>query len=387
MIDLLKQKLAEANVKIIREDKLEFITELTVDIIPGIMLKPTGAMRKELYNFFPFFIKSPDSGKFRRYRNNLEELKLEVAAWKIYRDQIPIVEKVAILHLDSKENKKYIVEIMIEPFTNEEDCKKKGHYEEAKIILEEAVSRFPNVGDFQYHNMGYDPSDGKIKFFDVFPQEELMSDESLRCFVEDLKERFSKVYLQKDYPLFKKNADRFLDFFRALQSKDVIDLDKNFDGYINDGLKSRVFLGIAVELILKAAYLKNGYLINSVKDKKEDNFPKGISKPYKINEVPDKNIKLKNTVSLSYLLDNLHLFFKEIDYKEYITYVKKGIEIAKIWRDKEMHVGGGYHLENGNDIIDVGRSLFNIYKIIFNEDLKPLLPSGRKNFLDYIKRN
>lgn len=200
--------------------------------------------------------------------------------------------------------------------------------------------------------------------------ENLMIDDDLKIFIKDLNGRFSQKYSQKDWKIFKKNADKFFDFFRET-FPGSIPLEKlGFRKHIAERLKSRIFLGIGVELLLKSVYLKNGYLIN------ETQFPKGTrkpNKPYKISEVKENYINKNQTYGIGYYLKNLHIFFekcKHYDSKRYITYVKKGLSIVKIWRDKDTHIGGGYHMQRGSDLIDIQNSLGNIYGNEFNETFR-----------------
>ena len=210
-------------------------------------------------------------------------------------------------------------------------------------------------------------------------KEKLMTDDDLKKFKEDLNNKFSKIYSQEDYIVFKKRAEKFLDFFRELKPE-LTNLNKiGLKNHLENELKSRLFLGIATELILKSVYLKEGYLINIVdenklKEFKKKNPNKKIEKHFKIFEVPQEFVDKNKTYGINTYLKSFQDFFKELGKNQYLTHIRKGLEIAKIWRNKEAHAGGGYHYENGQDITEICFSLEYIYKKFFNEHLKPILP-------------
>ena len=163
-----KNKIQENGIKILNENIVDDFPEIVVDQLPGKLIPQQGCMRNKLYDFDPYFIKNHDGGKFGTYLSPIDELRKEVKAWKDFSEIVPITEKISILYLD-KTNEVFLVEKKIEPF-DEVKWKSMEIYEAALILLNETKKKFPNVGDFELKNLGYDKTDWELKFFDVFPQ-------------------------------------------------------------------------------------------------------------------------------------------------------------------------------------------------------------------------
>jgi len=203
-----------------------------------------------------------------------------------------------------------------------------------------------------------------------------LTDEDLANFLKKYKDNFSKIYKEKHWSLFKENADKFFDFFREIYTN--LPNIRGMNKACQEELKARIFLGIGCELLLKAVYLKNGYLINLIDKGKLKKLGKNIDKPYKISKVPFEYINKDGTEGLRYYLDKLEIFFDGMSREKCNAYVKKGLEIVKLWRNKEAHIGRGYHSEDITNWIDIRSSLTEIYKVVFGEKLKPLFPNNKK---------
>ena len=173
LLDRLKEKLRSSGVDICGEGILGGIDVLTIGgVVPPGEKVPKGDnwQRTEMYKFDHFFIKNHDWGKFSKPGENplepIQELSKEIKAWKKYSSpEIPIVEKVAILSL-KESNEVFLVEKLLVPY----DSKKwqEGWQKEAEELVSNARKRFPK-GDFDLKNIGFDPHDKQLKFFDVFP--------------------------------------------------------------------------------------------------------------------------------------------------------------------------------------------------------------------------
>lgn len=163
---MLKKKLEENGVKIMGEFIVNDFPEFVVDRIPGNPIKPDGKVRTKLYDFSPFFIKSHDGGKFGDELLPAQELRNEVKSWLEFRDKIPLVEKMAILHLGKLDWEAFIVEKKVLPFN--EFKKMDGFYERARKLFEVTAAKFPQQ-EFKLEHIGLD-DDGKLKFFDAFPK-------------------------------------------------------------------------------------------------------------------------------------------------------------------------------------------------------------------------
>ena len=192
-----------------------------------------------------------------------------------------------------------------------------------------------------------------------------MNDKELKDFLESLEKRYYKIYNEEDYVLFKRNAERFFDLFKEFGGPKVVNINKKgLKKFLTDELISRIFLGIGCELIVKSVYLKRRYLINQVSNLSKN---KKLSFPYPIKDVPKDSI-ITEVYGFKKLNSNLYKLVPEkVDYKTYNRLVRKGLEIARVWRNKEAHFGGGYHTES-MEIYDIRNSLSNVYKIFFNEE-------------------
>ena len=99
---------------------------------------------------------------------------------------------------------------------------------------------------------------------------------------------------------------------------------------------SRVFLGIAIELMIKTVYLKRGYSIN------KHNKP-NTQQLIKLREVEDLYLITK-THSLHFLIKNLNKVLPEHKYN-FEQDIRKGLELARIWRNVNTHTMTGGHIQ------------------------------------------
>ena len=81
---------------------------------------------------------------------------------------------------------------------------------------------------------------------------------------KSIKDQYAKVFKKKDWGNFKLIADYYLNKAATLKRKDI-DINDNFKLLVRN-IQKRLFLGIASELLVKACYLKCGYVINKPKD-------------------------------------------------------------------------------------------------------------------------
>lgn len=189
-----------------------------------------------------------------------------------------------------------------------------------------------------------------------------MIDAELKTYLESVERLYCKVYGKEDYKLFKKNAEKFFSLFREYSStnKTTSLTKKGLKKFIRDELISRIFLGIGCELLVKSVYLKKGYLINRVLNKPENKVF-----PYRMKVITIENIDSGNTEFFRKLNSNLHkLMPKRVKLHDYNRLIKKGLEIARIWRNKDTHIGGGYHRQS-MEIHDIGNAVHNIYFIFY----------------------
>lgn len=184
----------------------------------------------------------------------------------------------------------------------------------------------------------------------------------------ELKQQYSKVFRKKDYRAFKIMADYYLKNAAIIKKKDI-NIDKKFR-LMGRNIQKRLFIGIGVELLLKAVFIKNGFCINRVKK----NQTPDPGKPQLFYDGQDLDIiNANDTYSLNYFIDNFNDVIELIAASvndETLTSIRKGLIIAKIFRNKEGHVAVFSHVPDLDNYLDIENSIINIYKIGFNERLK-----------------
>jgi hypothetical protein len=174
---------------------------------------------------------------------------------------------------------------------------------------------------------------------------------------QSVKSQFAKIFATSDWKLFKKIADANLSEAVSLLTTDM---------YVNDSLKllarnsrKRLLIGVGVELLLKAIYLKQGYAINKPLQRNSPKFP------FLLNSVANAELDEDDTFNLNDLIDNLHKVIDLVDK----SLTVKGLKIAKVYRNKEGHVVTKNHTFDPANYTDIALSLTKLYKDAFGEKL------------------
>ncbi len=112
--------------------------------------------------------------------------------------------------------------------------------------------------------------------------------------------------------------------------------------------------------MLKSFYLKNGYFINLIKDKKNNmkNFP------FKLNATNINQFEEANTFTFNDLLAIIHKVQKFTQ----LQAIQKGFKIAKVFRNKEGHVVTDEHKFDDTNYTNIEQALVAFYKEAFIED-------------------
>jgi hypothetical protein len=143
----------------------------------------------------------------------------------------------------------------------------------------------------------------------------------------EIKATFAKLFVQTDWRLFKSIADYY--FKKSAQLKRSHIEVSGTNALLIRNIQKRLFLGIGAELILKAYFLKEGYIINKPKDNK---VHRGSFHP--LGSIADADLHQDDTFSLGNLLDNLH----RVSAFPNQAVAKKALLILKVFRNKEGHV-------------------------------------------------
>ena len=211
-----------------------------------------------------------------------------------------------------------------------------------------------------------------------------MSNRKLEKFVSSRSECYRVVYKQEDYKKFLERSELFLEYSVKLEPLEI-DLDKkNYENKLFFVRLSRICLGIACELLVKSAYLKEGYIINISKGniKKPLKFidlerynrakSKGLISKFifNIGNIFSKeiySIQSYNTHSFNFLLKYFYNLFK-LERKVFNFYIARGLKLAHIWRNVNVHIGHGKVITFGDDYKIIYDSIINIYKCFFEEE-------------------
>lgn len=169
------------------------------------------------------------------------------------------------------------------------------------------------------------------------------------------------IYQPSKWQSLRAHGERFIKESLKIRPKSIV--PKKGSKFSDTMIKFqiyRVLMGIGCELILKAAFVKKRYTINKFRSGKPNRMERWN------RNIPSQLIDYQ-TVPSSILLQNIYRLFPKFGKKLCNEYVRKGFETARIWRNKEVHTGGGYHRQIGTDNYDIANSLTNVYDTVFND--------------------
>jgi len=177
----------------------------------------------------------------------------------------------------------------------------------------------------------------------------------------EIKQQYAKHFIKNDWSLFKSTAEYYLETASKILKKDIKYGSESLK-LLHRNIQKRLYIGIACELLLKAFYLKNGYCINRIKNKKK---PNGTF-PFKLNTIDISDFNKNDTITLHMLIEGAH---KVCDLGENIEIIIKGLKIAKTFRNKEGHVVVLWHNYEPQNYRDIEQCLTAFYKIAFSQKL------------------
>lgn len=175
--------------------------------------------------------------------------------------------------------------------------------------------------------------------------------------VNEVRAQYAKVFETLDWVLFKTTADALLEEAVHIKVADMRFEPTN--KLLARNSRKRLLIGIGVELLLKATYLKNGFCINKYKDGTPLGFPLKLIQAQKIKLNP------ADTVTLGNLIDNIH---KIIRFQDKVI-VLRGLKIAMVFRNKEGHVVTPIHRFDASNYRDIENALVALYGHAFSERL------------------
>lgn len=162
----------------------------------------------------------------------------------------------------------------------------------------------------------------------------------LRQFEEELKQPFYK-YKKKDWIKFLKISEYFFNLHRGL-AKFLIEKERDY--YLD-----RIYLGCGFEFLLKAIFLRKGYLINKTTSRNEfQNLRLTIPQhPIKLGRLTKQFIKSEIN-NFDYFINQLKKIKPQnIEDKYFNYYILAGLKIAQSWRNQDIHIPTGLRRTTG----------------------------------------
>lgn len=170
-----------------------------------------------------------------------------------------------------------------------------------------------------------------------------------------IKSKFAKVFVRNDWKIFKSTAEFYFRRSATLKRSDIGIVGKN--GLLLRNIQKRLFLGIGGELIIKAFFLREGYMIN------RQTAVKG--KLHALGSIDNGAIEADETLNFNALIDDLHNVTTFENYQE----IKKALLILKVFRNKEGHVVTRQHIYDASLYRDIELGLVELYRQGFKQTL------------------
>ncbi|MDA2912939.1 hypothetical protein MYX77_03080 [Acidobacteriia bacterium AH_259_A11_L15] len=174
---------------------------------------------------------------------------------------------------------------------------------------------------------------------------------------QSVKSQFAKVFAVSDWSLLKKVAESNLKEAAKLLKRDM-PIETTLKLLARNSRK-RLLIGVGVELLVKAVYLKHGYMINKP--------PKGspLTFPFSAQDAAGVQLVADQTFMLNDLIENLP---KVVQLQSKHSTLK-GLKIAKVFRNKEGHGVTSAHAFDASNYTDIASSLSALYRDAFGEKL------------------
>ena len=173
-----------------------------------------------------------------------------------------------------------------------------------------------------------------------------------------VKGQFAKVFRRGDWRLFKRMADLYLERAARLKKSDLEFAPAELRLLVRNTQK-RLLIGIGVELLLKAVYLKHGFAINKAAMRSDLVFP------FALDETDGVPLDPNETFTLNMLIQSL----PKVQSMRALGEAQNGLRVAKVFRNKEGHVATGRHEFDPTDYRQIEGALVEVYKRGFSEAL------------------
>ena len=176
---------------------------------------------------------------------------------------------------------------------------------------------------------------------------------------QEVKQQFAKVFVRSDWLLFKRMAEHYLRTAAYVRQSDLrVASDLKL---LARNCQKRLYIGIGVELLLKAAYLKHGFSINKL----EDRQAAAPQFPHTFAQVAGFSQRDDDTYTLNNMIDGL----EPCPPLAALATASRGLRIAKVFRNKEGHVVVRTHSFEESNYRDMEQALVTVFKEAFQEVL------------------
>ncbi len=172
-------------------------------------------------------------------------------------------------------------------------------------------------------------------------------------------ENFAKVFSKDDWPLFKLVAESYLEEATRLKKRSNMQVppDKRL---LLRNIRKRLFIGLGVELLLKAVYLKCNFGINLLGNRQD------LYSLERLTQDPESKANANKTLSLDFLIRRLSEVITLTDGDS----TRNGLTLARGFRNKEGHVVAPTHLFVAETYSAIEGALVRVYQDAFSEKLE-----------------
>ena len=182
---------------------------------------------------------------------------------------------------------------------------------------------------------------------------------------ESVKKQFAKVFTVSDWRLFKRMAEFYLQQAAFL-------LTSNLSVSVPPGLEllarnsqKRLFIGVGIELLVKAIYLKQSYVINKPKQSRTTKTKLRVPFTFSQAEASGEQLAEGETFTLGPLIEQFTTVLPVLDSQS----VLRGLKIAMMFRNKEGHTVTPTQVFDASNYRDIECTLTALYHHAFAEKL------------------
>lgn len=176
---------------------------------------------------------------------------------------------------------------------------------------------------------------------------------------QEIKQQFARLFVAQDASLFKRMADYYFERAAFLRNADI-EIVQTLK-LLARNCQKRLFIGIGTELLLKALYLSHGFSINTI----ERGQPGPPLFPFTFQQLAG----LKQASDQTYMLNDLIQMLHRVLPPAGLNGVTRGLQIAKVFRNKEGHVVLPTHNFDPSNYRDIENALVALYSLGFHERL------------------